>query len=98
MAEVIGEKLSDEERHDIAEAAGHADPDGHRASIDMEDYNKIMSNLQRLTLKKGEYVFREGDEGTHFFFINRGYWLMHLGWGVREKRPRHKIFALKIIT
>ena len=73
MSEVTGKKLSDEERHDIVEAAGYGDPDGRHASIDMEDYGRIMSNLQRLTLKRGEYVFHEGDEGAQFFFINRGY-------------------------
>jgi CRP-like cAMP-binding protein len=40
----------------------------------MENQQKLrlVDGLMQITLKKDEYIFREGDDGIEFFIIERG--------------------------
>lgn len=41
-------------------------------SIDKYQKLKLIDGLQSMTLKKGEFVFYEGDDGNAFYIIEEG--------------------------
>ena len=68
LSEVTGTELSESEKEALVEAAGSAKHGG----IDMNEYESIMGSLKKTVLKRGDFVFREGDQGETFYFINKG--------------------------
>ena len=73
MTKVTGRSMSASDGKEMISAASfHSNSSSTRGGLSLSDFSQLFSRLGHEHYKRGDYVYRPGDEGDKMFFINSG--------------------------